>query len=116
VIPGSGTKSVAVYRAEKEEKMNRPLPSTSAFTHPVTDDLIFVMKGRTGYWPASALGVVDDTLTADKWNAAHGITKGEAEAMFSGSAFGWEVPAAKSETYTDDGLYILPRKDDRSIV
>ena len=106
VIPGSGTKSVAVYRAEKEIKMYNSLPRVSAYSHPTRGDLIFVCKGREGYWKAKDMGVVDDDLTADVWNAAHNISKAEAEAMFSGSMWSWDVPAAYASSYDSEGRLV----------
>jgi len=83
--------------------MDRSLPKVAAYSHPVSGDMIFVMVGRTGYWPKTTLGIVDDDLTAEAWNEAHDISKGEAEAMFAGSMWGWDVPAAKASNYTRDG-------------
>lgn len=92
--------------------MNKSLPLVSAYHHPMNKDLIFIKNGQSGYMPASFMGIVDDKLTADKWNAAHNITKGEAEAMFAGSMWGWDVPAAKPESYTNEGTPIARRADD----
>jgi hypothetical protein len=83
--------------------VNIELPRVSAYTHPSTNDMIFVMVGKSGYWPKTSLGIVDDTLTADKWNEAHEITKAEAEAMFAGSMWGWDTPAADPENYDVEG-------------
>jgi len=99
-----GIKTVAVYRAEKEESMSKnTLPRVAAAEHPVTRELIMVMKDRSGYWPASVVGIVDETMAAEKWNTAHGISKAEAEAMFAGSMWGWDVPAADPANYDADG-------------
>ena len=87
--------------------MGKSLPMVSAYQHPDSDKLIFIRFGQSGYWPSSMLGVVNDELTADVWNTAHDITKGQAEAMFVGSMFGWHVPAANPEHYTDLGSPVL---------
>jgi len=92
--------------------MNRKLPLVAAYHHPTSEDLIFVMRGRSGFWPAEALGVVDDDLTADVWNEAHDITKAEAEAMFSGSMWGWDVPAANPENYDAAGVPLIAKRLD----
>lgn len=91
--------------------MDKTLPNVSAYTHPTDNRLIFVRRGTPGYWPGSALGIVDDDLTADVWNEAHKITKGEAEAMFAGSLWGWETPAAIANNYDKDGGVIISRLD-----
>ena len=97
--------------------MDNSLPRVSAYSHPTRGDLIFVMKGRDGYWPAEALGVVDDELTADVWNEAHDISKAEKEAMFCGSMWGWDTPGADPANYDAEGnLNIKKWLDDRSIV
>lgn len=93
------------------------LPLVAAANHPGSGKLIFVMKDRLGYWPASSLGIVDETLTAEKWNTAHGISKAESEAMLSGSLFGFDDPAADPANYDADGnLNSRTYLDDRSIV
>ena len=93
------------------------LPNVAAAQNPVGGELIFVMKGRSGYWPASAVGIVDETLTAEKWNTAHGISKAESEAMLAGSLWGWNIPAADPASYDADGnLNFKKWLDDRGIV
>ena len=93
------------------------LPSVAAAEHPVTGEIIMVMKDRSGYWPASTLGILDRTLSAEKWNTAHGISKAEAEAMFAGSMWGWDVPAADPANYDENGNPNLKKwLDDRSMV
>ena len=61
------------------------------------------MKDRLGYWPASTLGILDETLTAEKWNTALGISKAESEAMLNGALFGFDDPAADPANYDSDG-------------
>lgn len=92
--------------------MDKSLPNVSAYSHPTTEDLIFVMKGQSGYWSKSSVGIVDDELTPETWNEAHGVTKAEAEAMFCGSMWGWDCPASKASNYDSDGKMIINRLDD----
>jgi hypothetical protein len=93
------------------------LPSVAAAEHPVTGVLIMVMKDRLGYWLPSTIGIVDETMTADKWNTAHGISKAESEAMLAGSLFGFDIPAADPANYDAAGNLSLKKcLDDRSIV
>ena len=93
------------------------LPRVAAAEHPVTGELIMVRKGRSGYWLPSAVGIVDETMTADKWNTAHDISKAESEAMLVGSLFGFDVPAADPVNYDENGNLISKKwLDDWSIV
>lgn len=50
--------------------------------------VIAVERGETGYYP------IYTNLTADELNEAEGVTKPQARAMYNGSLFGWEAPAA----------------------
>jgi hypothetical protein len=84
------------------------LPDVSAHDHPADGRLIFVMRCREGYWEKEAVGVVDDALTADQWNEAHNISKTDAEAMFVGSMFGWDSPAANPDNWNEDGTLKCP--------
>ena len=91
---------------------NKP-PYVAAHKHPNDDRMIFVMAGYSGYWEADSLGVVDKDLTPKKWNVAHGVTKAEAEAMYAGSMWGWDSPAADPDNYDENGeLMVKHRLDD----
>jgi hypothetical protein len=90
---------------------NPNLPTASAYDHPEDGRLIFVVQGREGFWEKDAVGVVDDTLKADKWNAAHDINKAEAEAMFAGCMLGWDYPSADPANYDEKGSFTWLRFD-----
>ena len=51
---------------------------------------------------------MDPELTPEKWNAAHGVTAGQAEAMLTGSMFGWHTPGANPDNYNEDGTLKKP--------
>jgi len=71
-----------------------------------------ILRGLRGYWP------MDDD--PDQYNTDLGITPAQIEAMFAGSMFGWNVPAADPKIYeradyakiiergTTDGEYKIP--------
>ena len=90
--------------------MKRPM--MSAYHHPMGGRLVFLRAGSAGYWEKEMVGVVDDDLTADTWNEAHGINKGEAEAMFAGSMWGWDVPLADPNSWSPEGNLLLTGKLD----
>ena len=90
----------------------KALPMVCCYDHPDDGRLVFIRRGTPGFWERDFMGVVDDDMDADKWNTAHGINKGEAEAMFSGSMFGWDVKAARASSWTEDGKFIYRPLDD----
>ncbi|MGH8156621.1 MAG: hypothetical protein ACREPQ_00745 [Rhodanobacter sp.] len=59
--------------------------------------IIGVVRGESGFNP------VYTPLTAYELNASEGVTPAQREAMFYGSVFGFEVPAANPDMYDDDG-------------
>ena len=65
--------------------MDNSLPTVCAAKHPFSGELIFIRKGDSEFYPADMLGVVDETLTPDKWNKAHNISKREMMAMMGGA-------------------------------
>ena len=58
---------------------------------------IWVELGHKGYSPAR-LATREDV---DAWNQERGITKAHAEAMLTGSMFGWNCPAANPYNQLD---------------
>lgn len=66
-------------------------------THNVTGETILIKRGENGYYQTA------DQRPADDLNAKIGVTKNEAEAMFVGSMFGWNVPGARPEIYDENG-------------
>jgi len=83
--------------------MDKTLPHVCAAMKPVTEELIFIRKGDSAYYPPAMVGILDETLTADKWNAAHDISSGEMAAMIGGAIFGWDAPSAYAKNYHADG-------------
>lgn len=61
---------------------------------------IIIKRGDMGYyktdWPA---GYTQDMI--DELNEMLGVTREQAEAMYIGSMFGWDVPGADPDIYRD---------------
>jgi hypothetical protein len=66
------------------------LPLRCYARHPTTDETIMLVRGQLGFWPAGT------TLAPEKLNAdlADQPTAAQAQAMLTGSMFGWHVPGA----------------------
>lgn len=78
------------------------LPPVAAATDPVGGEMVFITKNELGYYAAADVGIVSET-TPQQWNAAHGITEGQAMAMLYGAMFGWNCQFAKVRNWTFDG-------------
>lgn len=59
--------------------------------------VIGVRRGESGYHP------IWTRRSADELNAAEGVTKQQAAAMYAGSMFGWNAPAADPALYDNEG-------------
>lgn len=79
------------------------------------NELIEIRAGEKGYyrlgqrWPQMECrhrGDITMDELADLLNKEDGVTKGQREAMETGSMFGWEVPGANPDLYTEDGVII----------
>lgn len=84
------------------------LPEMCAKPHPYDGSVIIIRRGEMGYYPAPALLQYGSSglPTAERiaaFNEAHGATPRHVAAMEAGSMFGWEIPAADVDAYTDDG-------------
>jgi hypothetical protein len=55
--------------------------------------IVAVKRGETGYYP------IETKCTAAELNDAIGITHAQAQAMYAGSMFGWDVKGADPATY-----------------
>lgn len=87
-----GSPAIA-YRDNSEHK------STTDSDAPV----IAVRRGEAGYWP------IHTTFTADELNQDIGVTPAIREAMYAGSMFGWDKPAADPANYDADGNLLRSR-------
>lgn len=72
----------------------KKLPKLCASRLPSTDEPILIRRGVKGYWKAPRRD-----LDVDRFNARHGVTKGQEAAMLIGSMYGWEVPGADPDIW-----------------
>lgn len=72
------------------------LPDQCYALLPSTGQLIRLVKGLAGYYPATEIVLKGATPAeaARTLNEAKGITQRQVAAMIAGSLFGWDVPAA----------------------
>lgn len=85
-----------------EELAKRGLPEIAYIDNswnksPDAPPVIAVKRGESGYYP------IRTAWSADRLNAAAGVTKGQAEAMHIGSMVGWHAPGANPAMWTEDG-------------
>ena len=68
-------------------------------------DIGIVVKGESGYRRTEITAPTHDERRAmvNELNEMLGVTKAQAEAMKSGSMFGWHVPLADPRSYDDEG-------------
>lgn len=71
-----------------------------------TNELVVVKRGESGYFPQREENAPWDAKNVDHLNERLGVTKGQAEAMANGSMFGWGVPSADPNNYSDNGDWI----------
>jgi len=67
---------------------------------PSTGEAIVIDRGESGY------RALRGDFDADVENEKLGVTKAQAEAMFAGSMFGWNVPGANPDNYDSEGNWI----------
>lgn len=78
--------------------------------------VIGLKRGVPGYWPIQRMGNEQEALDTAKYfndrarlEGEPRITKEQIAAMEAGSLFGWTVPAADPDLYTEDGM-LKPRE------
>lgn len=83
----------------------KKLPRECYHVMEVSNEIIRVVRGMQGYYPTDIPTVSRDhaQMLADKMNKELGVTKAQAEAMFVGSLFGWNVPGADPDNYDEEG-------------
>ena len=74
------------------------LPEESFATLPTTGETVKIKRGESGYYQ-----LPDAYMTADQLNDIYDVTKTQAQAMFYGSMFGWNAPAANPAVYDEHG-------------
>lgn len=90
-------RSLGQILADLPEKAFKDNPKNGQFN--TEAPVIAFKKGENGYYP------VFTDFTAAELNAGQTpqVTKAQAEAMYMGSLFGWDVPAADPLNYDEEG-------------
>lgn len=88
--------------------LERNLSKLPEICYSVSDsgELIQLHRNQSGYYP-SALSSLDETknrILANQLNADLCVTKAQEQAMLAGSMFGFDVPGADPDRYTDSGM------------
>lgn len=68
------------------------LPVECAARHPSDNSPMLVKRGVAGYWPMLP------GFDVDGFNARHGISPAQVQAMTIGSMFGWDCPGADPDS------------------
>jgi len=81
------------------------LPDRCFTLLPSSGELIVITSDESGYVPSESSKHDPEVnrLFADTSNKFFGITKAQEKAMFAGSMFGWNTPAAKPWNYDQNG-------------
>lgn len=81
------------------------LPEQCYSVLPGTGELVAIKKGESGYYRTDIdMGSKEENrAVADEYNAKLGVSKAQEQAMFAGSMFGSQVPAADPQNYDDQG-------------
>ncbi|MGA0266339.1 MAG: hypothetical protein ACO3KY_10670, partial [Lysobacterales bacterium] len=64
------------------------LPLMAAVNHPSTHHVVFVVRGRSGYFEPAEGTETELPACADEWNQQNGISCEQAHALLMGSMFG----------------------------
>lgn len=90
------------------------LPEQCYIYLPTTNEIGIVKKGESGYYRTDLVNGEPDAMRelAESMNKKLGVAKSQAEAMKSGSMFGWKVPAADPKNYDDNGKPKKPKNKD----
>ena len=78
------------------------LPAQAYVLKSGSDEVILVKKGETGFYPTALRG---DREFVRGLNEKLNVTPAQAQAMMTGSLFGWHVPGADPAAYEDSETY-----------
>jgi hypothetical protein len=73
----------------------RDLPEKAAGYNPSTGEPIVVVRGEKGYW------LMAPDFEVDAFNARHGVTPAQREALLYGSVYGFDKPIADPTLHAD---------------
>lgn len=91
-----------------------PLPRECLSTLPSSGEVILITRYQKGYTPRAINKTLEENRAwVDGYNERNGISKAQEAAMFAGSMFGWDTPAAKPKNYDENGKAIKPKDKER---
>ncbi len=86
--------------------MTKTLPEYCWTVLQPQNELVMVKRGESGYYPQREENAPWDAKNVNHLNERLGVTKGQEQAMASGSMFGWDNEMANPNNYNDDGSWI----------
>ena len=112
---------ICQFAEQMERCLNTVIPLRSSLPEQCystlidTGAVVILKRGETGYYKTDIPfpSREEAKALADEYNKKLGVTKVQAEAMKSGSLFGWACPAADPRNYDEEGQPIKPKHIDR---
>ncbi len=116
---GDNLYHICEFAERMEQNGNTVIPLRSSLPEqcyvylPTSNEIGIIQKGETGYYKTDLTDGVPGEMKelADSMNHKLGVTKGQAEAMKTGSMFGWKVPAADPKNYDENGKPVKPKRN-----
>ena len=116
---GDNLYHICEFAERMEQNGNTVIPLRSSLPEqcyvylPTSNEIGIIKKGKTGYYKTDLTNGVPGEMKelADSMNRKLGVTKGQAEAMKTGSMFGWKVPAADPKNYDENGKLVKPKRN-----
>lgn len=118
---GDNLYHICEFAERMEQNGNTVIPLRSSLPEqcyiylPTTKEIGIVKKGENGYYRTDLVNGESVAMRdlVDSMNKKLGVTKAQAEALKSGSMFGWKVPAADPKNYDDNGNPIKPKRKNK---
>ena len=118
---GSQVFHICEFAERMEQNGNEVIPIRSSLPEqcyiylPTTREIGIVKKGESGYYRTDLANGEPAAMRelVDSMNKKLGVTKAQAEALKSGSMFGWKVPAADPKNYDYKGNLLKPKSKNK---
>ena len=94
---------------EKNMELNidaKGLPAYAYARSPYTGGIVRIVRGER------ALFGVNNQTCVDELNAAAGVTRAQAAAMYNGAMCGWGTPYSDPTNYSETGSYVGPETEE----
>ena len=82
------------------------LPAYAYARSPYTGGIVRIVRGER------ALFGISNQTCADELNAAAGVTRAQAAAMYNGAMCGWGTPYSDPTNYSETGSYVGPETEE----